>query len=241
MHEMATQKDKWDIELPYGMPKDSQLLPQHSQDLLRAARSGKLYAKRTPLEEEEVDVEAALGDKPEKKEDPKEKGFVVKTWKPVPRHLEGPEIEYLAKRRKGLTGSVVKPGVTSGPIMTKTKVRRIDAAGNTYVEDVVVPEGQTVEGEVISQTVITDSAAAGIPVDGLNGMPVAPRRRPPPPKRKAKGPGRGRRRKLPLPPTSVPGELATVKTEGQSQASGVQETVPGPDVSAPTYYYAEVR
>lgn len=214
------------------MPKDSHLLPQHSQDLLRAARSGKLYLKRTLPEEEEIDVEAILGEKPEKKEDPKGRGFTVKAWKPVPRHLEGPEIEYLAKRRKGLNAPVVKPGTTPGATLTKTKVRRTDAAGNTYVEDVLVPEGQPVEGEVISQTVINHSATARVVTEGQNAQPVPPRRRPPPPKRKAKGTGRGRKRKLPIPPTSVPSELTTVKTEGQAQKPGVQGAAAGPDVSS---------
>jgi hypothetical protein len=213
------------------MPKDSHLLPQHSQDLLRAARSGRLY-KRPTLEEEEIDPEAALADKPEKKEeDPNTKGFTVKTWKPVPRHLEGPEIEYLAKRRKGLTGSVVRSAVATVPTMTKASVRRTDAAGNSYVVDLVVAEGQTVEGELISQTVIANPPVTGSTVDGAAVQPTQPRRRPPPPKRKAKGPGRGRKKKLPLPPTSVPGEPGSIKTETDNQEAGAQEGAIGPNVS----------
>ena len=232
VHEISTQKDKWDVELPWGMPKDSHLLPQHSQDLLRVARSGRLYVRRPPVEEEEVDAEAALGDKPEKKEeDPKEKGFSVKTWKLVPKHQEGPEIEFLAKRRKGLTGTAVKAAVATGPTITKARVRRTDAAGNTYVEDVVVAEGQALEGELISQTVVADPKPA---VDGITTQPTPPRRRPPPPKRKAKGPGRGRKRKLPLAPTSVPGEIGGVKVEAENDGSGVQNNGVALEVSTAT-------
>lgn len=218
------------------MPKDSHLLPQHSQDLLRAARSGRLYVRRLPAEEEEVDAEAALGDKPEKKEEePKEKGFSVKTWKLVPKHQEGPEIEFLAKRRKGLTGTAVKDVVATGPTITKARVRRTDAAGNTYVEDVVVAEGQALDGELLSQTVVADPSTGKPAVDGITTQPTPPRRRPPPPKRKAKGPGRGRKRKLPLAPTSVPGELGGVKVETENKGAGVQNNGVALEVSARTF------
>jgi hypothetical protein len=233
-YEVPTSTDKWATELPWGMPKDSHLLPQHSQDLLRAARSGRLYMKRTNTEDEEFDGEPTMGDKPEKKEEePKERGFSVKTWKLIPRHLEGPEIEVLAKRRKGLKGAAVV--VNNGPTMTKASVRRTDSAGNTYVVDVVVAEGQAVEGEVISQTVISAPGVAGAAVDPTL-LPSAPiRRRPPPPKRKAKGPGRGRKKKLLLPPTSVPADAGAgaVKVEdGQPAASGIQEATSTAEVSS---------
>ncbi len=199
-------KDKWDVELPWGMPKDAHLMPQHSQDLLRAARSGRIYQKR-PVVDEEQDEDAVMAEKPEKKEpEMKDDGFTVKTWKIVPKHLEGPEVEYLAKRRKGLRGAAVKDEA-KGPTMTKVTVRKTDSQGNAYVEHVVVPAGQTVEGEVIAQTVVTDPAA-------VVNEPV--KRRPPPPKRKLKGPGRGRKKKLPLPPTSAPTEANAALADGQA-------------------------
>ncbi len=242
VHEISTQKDKWDVELPWGMPKDSHLLPQHSQDLLRAARSGRLYVRRQAVEEEEVDAEAALGDKPEKKEeDPKEKGFSVKTWKLVPKHQEGPEIEFLAKRRKGPTGMAVKTAIISGSAMTKARVRRIDAAGNTYVEDVVVAEGQALDGELISQTVLADSVVGKSAVDAIPAVPIPPRRRPPPPKRKAKGPGRGRKRKLPQAPTSVPGEPGGVKLEAENEGIGVKNDSVASEVSSKTHFPSLLR
>jgi hypothetical protein len=222
-------KDKWDIELPWGMPKDAPLMPQHSQDLLRAARSGRIYQKRPVVEEEDLETDLSLADKPEKKDvDPKEEGFSVKTWKLVPKHLEGPEIEYLAKRRKGLRGAPIKDGPPQGPTMTKMTVRKIDPQGNAYVEDVVVPEGQAVEGEVIAQTVVTDPAVAGVGADGpAQVQPI--RRKPPPPKRKAKGPGRGRRKKLLLPRASAPAEPGAAPVGGQIQEAPTQEAAVGAD------------
>jgi len=51
--------------------------------------------------------------------------------------MEGPDVEYLAKRRKGLitiTAKTAAPAAT----LTKNTVKRIDAAGNEYVQDVIV-------------------------------------------------------------------------------------------------------
>lgn len=197
----SSQNDIWAIELPHGMPKDSHLLPQHSQDLLRAARSGKIYAKRpAPVEEEEVDPEVILGDKPDKKEDDtKIQGYTVKTWKQIPRHLEGPDIEYLAKRRKHLKTVASKP--TGGPTLTKATVKRTDATGTEYLQDVVVAPGQQIEGEVVSQTTIPDPNAQ--PVDPYAVAPTPPKKKGPVIRKKAKGPGRGRKKKQ-VAPTSAP-------------------------------------
>ncbi|KAH8601791.1 hypothetical protein B0O99DRAFT_484196, partial [Bisporella sp. PMI_857] len=120
----TSQNDIWAVELPHGMPKDSHLLPQHSQDLLRAARSGRIYKRTAPVEEEEVDPEAVAGDKPEKKDDEsKDKGFTAKAWKQIPRHMEGPDVEYLASRRKNLRTVAAKP-TNVGPTITKATVKR---------------------------------------------------------------------------------------------------------------------
>lgn len=196
----ASQNDIWAVELPYGMPKDSHLLPQHSQDLLRAARSGKIYKRPAPAEEEEADPEVIPGDKPEKKEeDTKDRGFAAKAWKQIPRHLEGADIEYLAKRRKGLVTASSKPAAPV-PTVIKTTVKRTDAAGNEYTQDVVVPHGQQVDGEVIAQVVIPDPSAA--PADPNAGQPT-PQRKKPINRKKTKGPGRGRKKKHSA-PTSIP-------------------------------------
>lgn len=222
----TSQNDIWAVELPHGMPKDSHLLPQHSQDLLRAARSGRIYKRPAPPEEEEADAEAVLGDKPEKKEDdPKDKGFTAKAWKPIPRHMEGPDIEYLAKKRKGLVPMKVKP-VPVVVTLTKTTVKRIDAAGNEYVQDVVVPHGQPVEGEVIAQTVIPDPSASA---DPLPVQPTPTKRKGGGSKKKLKGPGRGRKKKQQLAPTSVP---ETVPVDKTVRSGAPAEGAVGPDVSA---------
>ena len=197
----ASQNDVWAVELPYGMPKDSHLLPQHSQDLLRAARSGRIYKRPAPPEEEEVDAEAIIGDKADKKEDDhKNAGFTARAWKLIPRHLEGPDVEYLAKRRKGIV-TVTKKSANSAPapVMTKATVKRMDAAGNEYVQDVVVPQGHPVEGEVLSQRVIQDPNAAALG----DGSLVPSKRKIPPPRKKSKGTGKSKKKKL-NPPTSAP-------------------------------------
>ena len=225
----TSQNDIWAVELPHGMPKDSHLLSQHSQDLLRAARSGRIYKRPPPVEEEEADPEAILGEKPEKKEDDaRDKGFTAKAWKQIPRHMEGPDIEYLAKRRKGLITIASKTAAT-GPTLTKTTVRRTDAAGNAYVQDVIAPRGQQVEGEVIAQTVIPDLAS----VDGF-AQPTPPKRKGAPPKnKKPKGPGRGRKKKQ-VAPTSVP-EATPVDGLAQS-VEGASEAA-GPNVSLKLLHY----
>ncbi|KAF2090170.1 hypothetical protein K490DRAFT_7302, partial [Saccharata proteae CBS 121410] len=80
-----------------AMPRDSHLLPIHSQQLLRAARAGRLY--KPPPAPNDDDKEN--GDEEEEAKDT-QTGFVAKKWMQIPRHLEEPEPEYLAKRRKGL-------------------------------------------------------------------------------------------------------------------------------------------
>ncbi|KAI4135850.1 MAG: hypothetical protein LQ347_000303 [Umbilicaria vellea] len=137
-------------------------------------------------------------------------GFVAKRWTLVPKHLEGPEPEFLAKRRKGLPsvyGGLAGPYISTGQ-MRKTKIRKVDEEGNVYVVDVYTPEGQPVEGEITEEAVLTEAPAPGTVVDGVGVVnaegvviagdvvqPTPPRRRPPPPKRK-KGPGRGRRKRV---------------------------------------------
>lgn len=204
------------------MPKDSNLLPPHTQELLRAARSGRLY-KRPPPEEDDADHETVLPEKAEKKEDDAStKGFSVKLWKQIPRNVEAPSVSHLAKRRKGTVTIASKTVEDKIPVQTVTRatVRRIDAAGNPYTEDVTLVDGQKVEGEIISTRV--EAISTGQP-EALPAVPQPPRRRPPPPKRKKAGPGRGRRKmKLPLTggstqpaPAVVGADGAVVKTEGQ--------------------------
>ncbi|KAK1990222.1 hypothetical protein LX36DRAFT_664432 [Colletotrichum falcatum] len=207
----ATQKnDIWDVELPWGMPKDVGLLPQHSQDLLRAARSGVLYKRPAPTEEEEADADAVT-EKPEKKEDDAStKGFQIKVWKQINRNAEGSPISHLAKRRKGTVtiSSKTISSHTPGATVTKATVRRVDAAGNPYTQEITLQEGQSVEGEIISTTVVPAAA-----VDPAQAAPQRVRRPPPPKKKNKPGPGRGRKKRvlpLPAPAPGAPGAVAPV-------------------------------
>lgn len=193
-------KDAWP-ELP--MPRDSQMLPLHSQQLLRAVRSGQTVKPPAPVEDDNEMKE----EEEEVKEVPV--GFTVKKFVKVARHLETPEPEYLAKRRKGLPSQYTN-GQTA-PALRETKVKKLDADGNVAIYKVLVPEGQAVEGEVQPTDdaieVVPATAAPGTIVEGIGvvnaeGVVVAseirhqtpPRKRAPPPKRRRGGPGRGRRR-----------------------------------------------
>ncbi|KHO01308.1 LYR family protein [Metarhizium album ARSEF 1941] len=234
--EPLQQNDVWAIELLHGMPKDSALLAPHSQELLRAARSGQLYKRPAPAEEEEAEAEVAqAAEKNEKKEEETTvKGFSIKLWKQIPRNSEGSGLSYLAKRRKGtvtIASKTVEDRAT-GPTITRATVRRIDAAGNPYTEEVTLAEGQQVVGEIISTRVETASA----PAAEAFVTPVPPlRRRPPPPKRKSKaGPGRGKKKiKNPLPGEGQPlgvasaggGAATSVRIEGQGENGINQEGV----------------
>ncbi|KAI9825974.1 MAG: hypothetical protein M1819_007475 [Sarea resinae] len=189
-------------ELP--MPKEAHLLSPMSRALLQAARAGTVNKPPTPL----VDEEKELADEDDDGE--ADKGFVAKRWSLVPRNLEGPEPEYLAKRRKGLSSQPVASDVSGNAgFLKRARVRRTDPDGNAYVIEVLVPEGQTVEGEILEEIPAAEKPAPGTVVEGVGVVnsegvvipddPVQPtpppRRRPPPPRRKAKkGPGRGRKK-----------------------------------------------
>ena len=234
------------------MPRGSELYSPTSQALLRAARMGQVNRpKPTPAEDEKEPGEDddAEGDI--------DTGYVAIKWSQVPKEMEEPEMEFLAKRRKGLPsvygGNVGIQG--SATQMTKMKVRRVDAEGNAYVWDVLVPEGTVVEGEIVEGDGVTTEAPApgtvvegvgianaeGVVIAGDQVIPTLSRRRPPPPKRKAKGPGRGRRKRpigvngvagasLPSHPAGSPTEggvsLPNVdKQAGRTKAAGKNETI----------------
>ena len=231
-------------ELP--MPRGSELYSPMSQALLRAARMGQMHKLTAPPQEEDKDA----GDEEDAEGEP-DTTIIVSRWTLVPKNMEEPEPEYLAKRRRGL------PSIYGGasnilgqpPAMRKTKVRKIDAEGNVHVYDVMAPEGTSVEGEIIEDEAITTQAAApGTVVEGVGvanaegvvvvGEPVQPtptRRKPPPPKRKPKGPGRGRKKKMiPAPGThglnGAVNDLSVMKVDGlttESQAAKHEATAPG--------------
>ncbi|KAF3004220.1 hypothetical protein E8E13_007115 [Curvularia kusanoi] len=170
------------------------MLPEHSQQLLRAARSGRTIKPPAPPEDDDNEM---------KEEEPEHKevstGFTVKKYVKVARHNEAPEPEYLAKRRKGLPSQYIN-GQVQAPLR-ETKVKKLDAEGNVAVYKVLAPEGQAVEGEVAPTDAAIEVApviaAPGTVVEGVGvvnaeGIVVAndilqqtpPRRRPPPPKKK---------------------------------------------------------
>ncbi|KAF2225261.1 hypothetical protein BDZ85DRAFT_259911 [Elsinoe ampelina] len=208
-------------ELP--MPKDSNLLSEFTQRILREARKPR-FAKRKsePAEQEKVD------DDEEPKERPVQVGWAAKKWSQTPRHAETPDREYLAKRRKGLTSTYVEAPVVVPQVATRTaKVRKLDAAGNATVYEVIVAEGQVVEGEVKDEdvsmvdapTLAPGTVVEGIGVANAEGQVVAndllqptpnKRRKPPPPKRKG-GPGRGKK-KVMFQPAPANGEAAAPAT-----------------------------
>lgn len=194
-------KDAWP-ELP--LPRDSHMLPEHSQQLLRAARAGRVYKPPAPPEDD--------NEMKDEEEESKEvqTGFTIKKYAKVARHLEASEPEYLAKRRKGLPYQYAVNGAAQ-PALRETKVKKLDADGNATVYKVLVPEGQAVEGEVQPTDAAIEAAPAtaapgtiveGVGIVNAQGVVVAsdvlqqtpPRRRPPPPKKKRGGPGRGRKR-----------------------------------------------
>jgi hypothetical protein len=109
----------------HPMPRDSHLLPEHSQHLLRLARAPIAPKPSTPQNEDE--------EKDKKLDDDRTKdtnrGIALPKWSQVPRHLEEPEVEYLAKRRPGLPpvhtgyGGIVN-NLSQAPPMRKTMLKR---------------------------------------------------------------------------------------------------------------------
>lgn len=222
--EEAKKQDRWGVELPHGMPRDTHLLTPHNQELLRLARSGKLYKKRPLPEEEDADPDGVPGDKPDKKDSAASEGygFKVKKWVRLDRSAEDSGINLLAPRHKN---TITRPSKqlgtqVTGPMVTKATVKRLDAAGNPYTQEVIVSDGQPVDGEIISTSVVPAPEATGEAV-----LPVAtPARRKPPIPQKKKGRGRGRggrgRGRLPLATPTRPVPQQDGSTEVKPETVG---------------------
>ncbi|EAQ89914.1 hypothetical protein CHGG_06533 [Chaetomium globosum CBS 148.51] len=225
--EMTQQGDRWAVELPYGMPRESHLLPPHTQELLRAARSGRLYKRPAPIEDEELDAELDVIKGEKKDSESANDAYMVKLWKQVPRNAESQTISHLAKRHKNtvtLASKAMAPQA-AGPTVIRATIRRMDAAGNPYEQTITLADGQQVDGEIISTTVVPAPAAAQGDLAVQQTTPV--RRRPPPPKRKPKGVGRGRKKgRLPLPLPATRSHATTVDGTPSVKTENV-----GPDVS----------
>ena len=204
---LNTSTEKPDAEttnvLPSGyhelsMPKDATQLSETCYQLLRAARQGLMRNDTTDGRNEGRSHRSSQNGSIDD-----QSGLLTKKWTLVPRENEGPEPEFLAKRRKGMSslyGVATLPTVTS-TTMRKTKIRKLDTDGKNLVWEVLVPDGQTIDGELAEdETSPTEVPLPGTVVEGLgivnaDGVVVAgeqasitqSRRKPPPPKRKSKG------------------------------------------------------
>jgi hypothetical protein len=186
------------------------MLPEISQQLLRKAREGQIYLKPTPVANGKDDKGKGGGKDVDG-------GFVSKKWTLVARDQEAEEPTYLAKRRKGLppTFGVGIANLNPQTSYRTTRVKKYDAEGKLHVYEVLAPEGQQVEGEIVAEDdtakaapVEPVAAAPGTVVEGVGVvnehgvvvsndllLPTPPRRKPPPPRRKPKkGPGRGKKK-----------------------------------------------
>ncbi|KAF9735473.1 hypothetical protein PMIN06_006915 [Paraphaeosphaeria minitans] len=224
-------QDDWPV-LP--MPRDSHLLPEHSQQILARARASRIYKLPAPVEEDKEIVD--------EEEEHKEvrQGFAVKKWMKVPRHLEESEPEYLAKRRKGLPSQYVNGASVIQPTPTReAKVKKTDAEGNVgQATDAVTDAAISAPGTVVEGLGVVNAQGVVVANDLLRQTP--PRRRPPPPKKKKRsGPGRGKKKVLfaegtteqGTPVSSTGSELLTVpvvKQEGSVEPSEGGDT-PMPD------------
>ncbi|KAK3700388.1 hypothetical protein LTR37_015999 [Vermiconidia calcicola] len=253
----ATDKenDKW-AEPP--MPRDYQLLQPWTQALLRLARSGKVGSNKRKSDPDSMDEEKPEEEVSEEaKANAEDRGYVAKKWKPVPEAMLEPEhkhFEFLAKRRKGLPSLYGPEQANVAPVpMRKTKVQRIvGAEGEIAIYEVLVPEGQRLDGEISPEDPTPAIAAApGTVIEGLGianegGVvvaehllkpPTAPRRNRPPPKKKG-GPGRGKKRVTFTNPdgstytTVVPNATKIVPQPGQTVRHVAKGMEANPDVSA---------
>jgi hypothetical protein len=221
-------------ELP--MPRGSEMYSPWSQALLRAARRPRIPQLHSKTQDEDKDL-------PEEEKPLPEPDAIIETtkWSQLPRDHEQPEIEFLAKRRKGLP-SLHEDPTTKQP-MRKVKVKKVDAEGNAAVFDVLAPEGAVVEGELVKdEDVATETPAPGTVVEGVGvandeGVVVAsvepvaptpPRRGPPRPKRKAKGPGRGRKKRQTLSPSAAAAGSTNMTSDAgnEDEANGGTLKVP---------------
>jgi hypothetical protein len=195
--------------------------------------------------------------KPEKpvKEEPKVKGgFKINRWMQMPKGFDPPELDALAKRRKGLpatldTLSSLYATVVPVTALRPGKVRKVDNDGTVRVYEVMAPVGQTVEGEILDEAeaanaTVEPPAPVGTIIDGVgivnaDGLLIAqptPRRKMPPPRRKPKkgGPGRSKKKILPeLGPDGVPVHPPYPGEEGAKALSAPADGTEGGDTPMP--------
>ena len=210
--------DSDDFHIP--LPKEAHLLSASSLALLKLARRGPGADPSTTTGEGESSdtfTSKAVQEAAEKAKKLKSaqylRSFSVRRWTQV---ADCPEFDFLAKRRPGLMIPIPKAPIAdtetanslSGPIMKRARVQRYDADGIPYVEDMIIQDGETVEGTILEAEPIRNMGPPGSIIDGVgvvneDGIVVAggievqaltQRRKQPPPKRKQKG-GPGRKKK----------------------------------------------
>ncbi|RMJ23958.1 hypothetical protein PHISP_05173 [Aspergillus sp. HF37] len=157
-------------ELP--MPRDSQLLNPTSRALLRAARAGCIYIRHAPKEPGEEVKDAPTDAEESQTMRLADRSFTARKWTAVPRHVEPPEVEFLASRRSGLpslygtgvVGAVRSGDNTSGPApMRRTRFKKVDpATGNISVYEAWVPDGLRIDGETAEDTQKIAAANGGV-------------------------------------------------------------------------------
>ncbi|CAG8106082.1 unnamed protein product [Penicillium nalgiovense] len=234
-------------ELP--MPRDSQLLPPISRALLRAARAGCIHIRQGNRATDDEEKSVADAEDPASASHMADRSFTTRKWMTLPKHLEPAEVEFLAKRRPGLSSLYgINAGTDGNPAtgpMRRTKFKKVDPeTGNISIYEAWVPEGHRIEGEITGdlQTIAEQSQvpvkpeapAPGTVVEGVGivnaeGVVVAeagsaavmtpPKRRPPPPKRKGRGIGKGRKKKVMF-ASGEGADAATVHGVGPAPSSG---------------------
>ena len=206
-------------ELP--MPEGSNNYPIWSQQILRAARVGRilhsqgiirnLYGKKTAEDDKGADVEETEEGDEKRGTKRDSQGLAVSKWTQLTRQQEESNTEYLAKRRVGLPSVHRIPAVNASSLK-QIRVRRVDANNQPVIYEVLVGEGKIIQGEATEQLPGDDELVAkpvpGTMIEGLgvtneNGLiiyaeapvPLFGRGRAAQPKKKTKrGAAKGRKK-----------------------------------------------
>lgn len=193
------------------MPKDTHLLPQHSQELLRAARSGRMYKRKAPADEEDAPepIEPAsnapgapsatpgllpaaavisggdadkAGERKETGTSKAKDGVWVKVWKRLPRDAEAPTTSHLAKRPKNI---IILPSKASTAQFAGPTVTRVTVrrvdAAGNSYEQTVTVNDDTKLSQIDGEVVSTTTIAAPATVEPLVQQQATPVKRRPPP------------------------------------------------------------
>lgn len=191
----------------------------HAQELLRRRRMATVPVEDMMTPEEDDD------------DGEEDRALHIPKYALVPLGRETPGPKYLADRRKGLPS--LYEGAAPVQLKRKAKVKQVLADGSEHIIEVLVPEGQTIPGEIsvaVAPEVTAETLPAGTVVEGVGvanneGVVVAAaeattpqsnRRKPPPPKKRKVHPLKGRKKKVML---EVPKADGTVELV-ESAASG---------------------